>query len=419
MQSNCVFTRADVWTATDGCQNTATCSRIYTWTIDIDPPEFTQCPPDMDIGSNPWPIPGASVDEVIAVDDCGTPVVTVEKGTPAYSGCVVTRTDVWTATDGCQNTQTCSRTYTWRTNTGLTEEMDLEVSIRKEYRQTDSGEPTLVANPWCVSLRSMGGDQIVDATLTAPPASTLPGGILAFGETQRYASFGEISAAMPNGTYQLDMVITAAEPGTGTVAVTEYFDIDRSFPFTNHAPVVQFSTWSNDVLLVHQSMDQSWFDASASYVTPAIGLFSRVAYYAPDDSLWALHVSSSRLFGSFEALSGSEVYRAELGSVKSIHMATAVECAEFGVVYECVTLFDVLVEPDPILTSIQPAPGGLQCTVTGLLPSAPYSVYRAASPGNPWVLADSFVAPAQTHVVFLPATVSHWGVFRILVADWL
>jgi hypothetical protein len=112
-QNGCVWSRTDVWTATDACGNQETCSRTYTWTVDTEKPVFTVCPPDRDLGCNPT-VPDASAGDATATDNCGTPTVTVAQGMVTGGPCYYSRTDTWTATDDCGNSSTCQRTLTWK-----------------------------------------------------------------------------------------------------------------------------------------------------------------------------------------------------------------------------------------------------------------------------------------------------------------
>src|SRR5436189_3740703 len=79
------------YTASDGCGNTATCVRTYTWTEDIIAPTFDNCTPrDTTLGSNLTSIP-ASDPGVTASDNCGPATVTcasADSGPP----CARTRT---------------------------------------------------------------------------------------------------------------------------------------------------------------------------------------------------------------------------------------------------------------------------------------------------------------------------------------
>jgi hypothetical protein len=112
----CSRSQTRTFTATDACGNTATASRTATWTFDITPPTLTATgtPANGVLGCNPTT---AQIDGALgtasATDACGTPTVTHTDGSVQSSGCSRSQTRSWTATDGCGNTATTSRTATW------------------------------------------------------------------------------------------------------------------------------------------------------------------------------------------------------------------------------------------------------------------------------------------------------------------
>src|SRR5206468_2124845 len=55
----------------------------------------------------------AALGTATATDACGTPTLTSTDGAVQSSGCLRSQTRTWTATDGCGNTATASRTATW------------------------------------------------------------------------------------------------------------------------------------------------------------------------------------------------------------------------------------------------------------------------------------------------------------------
>lgn len=93
------------WTATDYCGNTATCSRSII-VQDITPPVIT-CPSVITpIQCNETPVFG----DATAMDACDA-VVTITFETVTTPGsCNYSVTRIWTATDDCGNSSTCSRT---------------------------------------------------------------------------------------------------------------------------------------------------------------------------------------------------------------------------------------------------------------------------------------------------------------------
>ncbi|MBK8195313.1 MAG: hypothetical protein IPK76_19635 [Lewinellaceae bacterium] len=90
----------------------------YTWTVDVDDPEFAACPTaSIDLDCNPAAITEAQAiaDAGTVTDACGTVDVTAVADAPATNtaGCKWTQTWTVTATDACGNDATCQVTYTW------------------------------------------------------------------------------------------------------------------------------------------------------------------------------------------------------------------------------------------------------------------------------------------------------------------
>src|SRR5207247_10577012 len=90
----------------------ANITKTNTWTVDTTPPSFDNCSnSSTNLGCNPTSIPVCDTG-VTASDNCGSATVTCASD-DAVSGCVHTRTLIYTATDGCLNTATCTNTITW------------------------------------------------------------------------------------------------------------------------------------------------------------------------------------------------------------------------------------------------------------------------------------------------------------------
>ncbi|HEX3165852.1 MAG TPA: MopE-related protein [Chitinophagaceae bacterium] len=98
--------------ATDGCNNKSTTSRIVRWISDLTPPSFTGSYADVNLGCNPVN-PDGSLGSATATDGCGAVTITSSDGAVISNGCNRSRTRTFTATDGCLNTSTTSRTVRW------------------------------------------------------------------------------------------------------------------------------------------------------------------------------------------------------------------------------------------------------------------------------------------------------------------
>src|SRR6185436_15322592 len=112
--SGCFHSRTIVYTAHSICGNTRSCVQAISWIVDL-PPTFTNCPANVNLGSNPAPqsIPGCDP-AVGATDDCGaTPTVTCNS-VNATNGCNYYRTNTYTATGGCGLSTTCTQVVTWQ-----------------------------------------------------------------------------------------------------------------------------------------------------------------------------------------------------------------------------------------------------------------------------------------------------------------
>ena len=113
--TGCIHERDIVYTVTDNCGQSASCTQHIYWTADLNPPSFTNCPGDKDMGCNPTSIPDCDLTTVSATDDCGRAVVTCGSVDSA-DGCGHTRTITYTATDACGNKATCVQHITWTVN---------------------------------------------------------------------------------------------------------------------------------------------------------------------------------------------------------------------------------------------------------------------------------------------------------------
>ena len=112
VSNGCDRSRTRTFTARDGCNNTSTTSRTVRWIADVTPPSFTGSYTDVNLGCNPAN-PDGSLGSASATDACGAVTITQSDGAVVSSGCDRSRTRTFTATDGCLNTSTTSRTVRW------------------------------------------------------------------------------------------------------------------------------------------------------------------------------------------------------------------------------------------------------------------------------------------------------------------
>lgn len=104
-------------TAKDGCNNVSTKTIILKWSFDDQNPVFANCPTQpIDLGCNPVNLPTAAwIQDLvqIEVDNCGQVTKEIVAG-PITGTCNKQQTFTVTAKDNCNNTATCSVTYTWK-----------------------------------------------------------------------------------------------------------------------------------------------------------------------------------------------------------------------------------------------------------------------------------------------------------------
>jgi hypothetical protein len=102
--NGCQRSQTRTYTATDGCGNKATCTQVFTWTVDVTPPVIT-CAANKSIACST----AVEFTPPTATDVCdGTPTITIVS--TVVNGNVHTRT--WKATDDCGNSATCSQVIT-------------------------------------------------------------------------------------------------------------------------------------------------------------------------------------------------------------------------------------------------------------------------------------------------------------------
>ena len=118
----CTKTITRTYTATDSCNNVATCTQTITVrdttkpTISCPPAATVQCDSEKPAGANTveaFKSQGGSVS-----DNClGTVTITFQDSAPVIEGCTKTITRTYTATDSCNNVATCTQTITVRDTT--------------------------------------------------------------------------------------------------------------------------------------------------------------------------------------------------------------------------------------------------------------------------------------------------------------
>jgi hypothetical protein len=113
---NCTYSFGYVYIVTDNCGNADTCFQNISWTFDNTPPEFTLCPPDLDLGCNPDldDLADPSINAVAAEDFCGeVKIERLEDEVIIGEDCSYKRIQTWKATDKCGNMSTCQRVISY------------------------------------------------------------------------------------------------------------------------------------------------------------------------------------------------------------------------------------------------------------------------------------------------------------------
>lgn len=113
ISSGCSRSQKRTFTATDGAGNSSTTSRTVTWKEDTDAPEFTGDYSTVTLGCNPSSSEiDAALGTAAATDNCSTVTITQSDGSVS-GACSKLQTRTFTATDGCGNSSTTSRTVKW------------------------------------------------------------------------------------------------------------------------------------------------------------------------------------------------------------------------------------------------------------------------------------------------------------------
>jgi hypothetical protein len=116
--TGCTVSVTRTWSATDDCGNTATTEQTITFTRDTDKPVITLADPGT-LGCNPTTAEVAAAFGAASVsDNCSTGLTaTFTDGAESVTGCTVSVTRTWAATDDCGNTATATQTITFTRDT--------------------------------------------------------------------------------------------------------------------------------------------------------------------------------------------------------------------------------------------------------------------------------------------------------------
>ena len=98
-----------IWTATDECGNSATCTQTSSNILDAIAPVIV-CPPPSALPCNTTPTP--SVGLISATDNCGAPEITLIGSSSSTVACTKTFIFTWRATDACGNFADCNQILT-------------------------------------------------------------------------------------------------------------------------------------------------------------------------------------------------------------------------------------------------------------------------------------------------------------------
>src|SRR4029077_20403419 len=107
------FTVTRVYTASDVCGNSSSCTQTIT-VNDTTAPAITKCAPDSTVECASQ-IPAANDSAVVATDNCGGAVTVTHSAdtiTPGSCAGKFTVTRVYTASDVCGNSSSCTQTIT-------------------------------------------------------------------------------------------------------------------------------------------------------------------------------------------------------------------------------------------------------------------------------------------------------------------
>src|SRR5678810_1118089 len=112
--SSCSSSQTRIFTAVDGCGNSATITRTVTWLSAPSPPTIIITPALVTLGCNPSASDiTAALGSATATAACSTPIVTFTDGAVQSNGCAFSQVRTFIASDGCGNSATAIRTVNW------------------------------------------------------------------------------------------------------------------------------------------------------------------------------------------------------------------------------------------------------------------------------------------------------------------
>ena len=112
----CASVITHVYWAVNSCMVTGSCTQIVTYSIDTQPPVFTNCFGVRSLPCNPTHLPDTNLVLNSAVDHCGIDRRWVNESR-TNNGCEVTLTRVYFAVDTCGNTGVCTNVYLYTLDT--------------------------------------------------------------------------------------------------------------------------------------------------------------------------------------------------------------------------------------------------------------------------------------------------------------
>ncbi len=192
--SACGRTRTLTWTATDNCNQSTSCSTVYTWTEDVTPPVLSGCPPPtVDLGCNPTFVPSCqNVPPPVANDLCNgaVPIPTLcTESMVSINGCNRSRILTWTATDACGNSASCSTTFNWIVTTPIV--LTCPADLTTGACLTQAAVNTAYNN-WLASVTASGGCNVVITNNSIDPPDRCGGSrtvtFNAAGDCQQFAT---------------------------------------------------------------------------------------------------------------------------------------------------------------------------------------------------------------------------------------